>query len=110
MEEFFYISIQIDEIRLKDLLLRRYHQIDFIKDMELGDLLELINLVLEEEKREEKRQEWLHLLPLMITSGKYTAFNDYYDMATGKNIDMRPADVIMAEIDAKHEKVKKDGT
>jgi hypothetical protein len=78
--------------------------------MELGDLLELINLVLEEEKREEKRQEWLHLLPLMITSGKYTAFNDYYDMTTGKNIDMRPTEVILAEIDAAHEKVKKNGT
>ena len=110
MEEFFYISIQIDEIKLKDLLLRRYHQIDFIKDMELGDLLELINLVLEEEKREEKRQEWLHLLPLMITRDKYMAFNDYYDMATGKNIDMRPTEVILAEIDAAHEKVKKNGT
>lgn len=78
--------------------------------MELGDLLELINLVLEEEKREEKRQEWLHLLPLMITSEKYMAFNDYYDMVTGKNIDMRPTEVILAEIDAAHEKVKKNGT
>ena len=76
----------------------------------MGDLLELINLVLEEEKREEKRQEWLHLLPLMITSEKYMAFNDYYDMATGKNIDMRPTEVILAEIDAAHEKVKKNGT
>lgn len=110
MEKFFYTSIQIDEVKLKDLFLRRYHQIDFVREMELDDLLELINLALEDEKREEKRQEWLHLLPLMITSEKYMSFNDYFDMATGKNIDMRPAEVIMAEIDAAHAKVKKDGT
>ena len=112
MEEFFYISSRLDEVKLKDLLLRRYHQIDFIKEMELEDALELINLALEDELRKEKRQEWLHLLPLMITADKYMDFESYYDKVTGRGIDLRSTEDIIAEIDAKHAAVreKQNGT
>ena len=110
MAGFFYISSQVDEVRLKDLLLRRYHQLDFIKELSLEDFLEIVELAMEEEKKEKHRQEWLHLLPLMITTGKYMSFENYYDSVTGKNIDMRSTEEIIAEIDAAHAKVNKDGT
>lgn len=106
MERFFYISSRLDEVKLKDLLLRRYHQIDFVYGLELEDFLELINLALDDELRKEKRQEWLHLLPLMITADKYMDFESYFDKVTGKGIDMRSTEEIIAEIDAKHEAVK----
>ena len=66
MEGFFYISCQVDETRLTDLILRRYHQLDFIKEMRLDEFLELISLAVEEEQKEKHRQEWLHLLPLIL--------------------------------------------
>lgn len=80
--------------------------------MEIDDALELINLALDDELREEKRQEWLHLLPLMMTTDKYIDFDTYFDKVTGRGIDMRPAEVIIAEIDAKHAAVKerRDGS
>ena len=110
MEGFFYISCQVDEVRLKDLLLRRYHQLDFVKDLSLMDFLELVKLAMEEEQKEKHRQEWLHLLPLMITSGKYMSFDEYFDKVSGRNIDMRSTEEIIAEIDAAHAKVEKHGT
>lgn len=110
MEGFFYISSRLDEVRLKDLILRRYHQIDFIYAMDLNEALELISLAIEEETRAEKRQEWLQLMPLMISAGKYIGFEEYYEKATGKNIDLRSNEEIIAEIDAAHAKVKKNGT
>ena len=80
--------------------------------MELEDALELINLALEDEMRKEKRQEWLHLLPLMITADKYMDFESYYEKVTGRGIDLRSTEEIIAEIDAKHAAVreKQNGT
>lgn len=67
-------------------------------------------LAIEEKNKAEKRQEWLALLPLMVTAGKYKSFEEYYDLASGKGIDLRPADEIIAEIDAAHERAKENGT
>lgn len=108
MENFFYIGSQLDEVKLKDLLLSRYGT--FNLELELMDFCEIVMLAIEEKKRAEKREEWLALLPLMITAGKYKSFEEYYDLASGKGIDLRPADEIMADIDAAHERAKENGT
>lgn len=86
-----------------DLLLRRYHSIDFIDKLSVEGFCKLILMAIEGEVKENHRKEWLALLPLMIQAGKYTSFEDYYEKVTGKNIDMRPVDEIIAEIDAAHE-------
>lgn len=104
MEGFFYIGSQLDEVRLTDLLLSRYHTLDI--DLDVMDFCELVMLAIEEKNKEYKRQEWLALLPLMITAGKYKSFDEYYDLASGKGIDLRPTEVIIAEIDAAHERAK----
>lgn len=108
MEGFFYIGSQLDEVKIKDLLLSRYGT--FNLELELMDFCEIVMLAIEEKKRAEKREEWLALLPLMVTTGKYKSFEEYYDLASGKGIDLRSAEDIMADIDAAHERAKKDGT
>lgn len=107
MEEFFYIGSQIDEVKLKDLLLRRYHT--FNLDLGIEEFCEIIMLAIEEENKERKRQEWLALLPLMLTSDKYKSFEEYYDLVSGKGIDLRSTEDIIADIDAAHKRVE-DGT
>ena len=102
MEEFFYIGTQVDEIELLDLLLKRYHSLDFMRVLSVEQFLELLMKAIEGEIKDRHRQEWLAVIPVMSLSGNFMNFDEYYDLATGKNIDMRPADVIMAEIDRKH--------
>lgn len=104
MERFFYISCQYDEVKLTDLLLSRYHTLDF--DLDVEDFCELIMLAIEEKNKEYKRQEWLALLPLMIQADKYKSFEEYYELASGKGIDLRSTEAIIAEIDAAHERAK----
>ena len=108
MEGFFYIGSQLDEVRIKDLLLSRYGT--FNLELDVMDFCEIVMLAIEEKNKAEKRQEWLALLPLMITAGKYKSFEEYYDLASGKGVDLRSTEEIIAEIDAAHERAKNDGT
>lgn len=115
MEEFFRIGCQVDEIKLMDLVMRRYHSLDCMKWLSVEQFARLILLALESEIKDHKRQEWCALLPMMCLPGsKYLSFEEYFDLVTGKNVDMRPVDVIMEEIDRKHAeakaKVEKNGT
>jgi len=53
-------------------------------------------------KRERVKHEWDALLPFMHRGDiKVVQFDEYYDERTGANVDWRPADVIMAELDAR---------
>lgn len=106
MEKFFRIGCQIDEVKLIDLVLRRYHTLDVMKVLSLDRFIKLILLALEEESKEQFRREWLAMIPMMLFSGKYMTFEEYYNNVSGKNIDMRPAEEIMAEIDRAHAKAK----
>ena len=59
-------------------------------------------MAVEEEAKERYRQEWLSLLPVMVFAKHYMTFEEYYETCTGKNIDTRPVDEIIEEIDRKH--------
>ena len=100
MEEFFYISVQCNEIALVDLMLRRYGTLHI--PLPIEKFCELIMLAIESEVKENKRKEWLAMMTPMFLTGQYTPFQEYYESATGKNIDMRQTEVIIAEIDAAH--------
>lgn len=108
MEEFFYIGCQIDEVKLIDLLLRRYHSLEFMNKLSIDSFIRLVLEAIEGEAKERFREEWLALIPIMVLRGKYMSFNEYYDKVTGRNIDMRSAEEIMAEIDAAHAKVHEE--
>lgn len=108
MEKFFYIGCQIDEIKLLDLVLRRYHTLDCLKVLDINQFAKLILEAIEQETKEKFREEWLHLLPCMVFSNHYMTFDDYYNTVTGSNIDTRPVDEIIAEIDRKHAEVNNE--
>ena len=112
MEEFFLLGCQVDEVKLIDLVLRRYHTLDVLEVLSLEQFVKLVLMALEEESKEKYRAEWLSLLPCMIFTNHYMTFEQYYETVTGANIDMRPAEEIMAEIDRKHAEAKesKDGS
>lgn len=107
MESFFLTASQFDEIELKELLLKRYHTLEFIKDMGLIEFILFVNKAREKEKEERLYQQWCAMLPQM---NKYMSFVDFSDMLTGKNIDMRPAEDIIKDIEEAHRKAGKEVT
>ena len=98
MEEFFLIGCQVNEIELKEILLRRYGRYDF-DDMKFDEFVEFIVLAIDKEKRDSVSKEYYALLPLLIRIGKYMTFDQFYDERTGANIDWRPSDEIMKEVE-----------
>lgn len=98
MEKFFLIGSQINEIELKELLLRRYGRINF-PEMKFNEFIEFIVLAITNERKDKIREEYLALLPILIKSGHYMTFDKFYDESTGANIDWRPIDEIMKEVE-----------
>ena len=62
----------------------------------------------EDEQKERYREEWLHLLPAMVFAQHYMTFEEFYNTCTGANIDNRPVDEIIAEIDRKHAEAREE--
>lgn len=82
-----------------DLLLHRYHDINYVMSLDLETALRLIIKAKEEERDERIFRQWVAQLPLMAMSGEPISFEDYRDRVTGANIDLRPTAEIMAELD-----------
>lgn len=97
MERFFRIGCQIDEIEIKELLLRRYHSLDFIKEMQFDEFIDFLILAINNDKKEKTYLLYLAMLPTLMKVGKYMPFEEFYDSMTGANIDWRPADEIIKE-------------
>jgi len=81
------------------LLLHRYHNIEFILQLDANTGAPLILEALEKEREERIFQQWTAQLPIMAYSGKYVSFADYKDRVTGANIDRRPTAEILAELE-----------
>ena len=102
MEKFFQVCISFDnEIEIKELILRRYHNVEYIFSMEVYDFLLFLQKAREKEKEEQIRAQWTALLPNM-DKNNYISFSDYYDRCTGRNIDTRSAAEIIQEIKNLH--------
>lgn len=80
-------------------MLRRYHNIEFVLQLNLETGIALIEKALEKERDERLHRQWTAQLPVMAFTGEVMSFADYKDMATGKNIDFRPTAVIEQELD-----------
>lgn len=101
MEKFFQVCSFFDEeIEIKELLLRRYHTLSFINDMDVIEFAEFCGLAKKKEREERMYMQWCAMLP---TLREYMTFEEFRDMQTGANIDTRPAAVIIAEIKEAHE-------
>lgn len=104
MEDFFRACISFDEeIEIKELILRRYKDPEYIFSMEVADFIRFLNLAREKEYQDQIRMQWTAHLPYMsMKQLEYISFEDYYDRVCGKNIDWRPVSVIMEEIEELH--------
>lgn len=57
------------------------------------------------QKEEELKEEWLSIYPFMCMKMlKFMSFKDYSEQRQGKNIDLRPAEEIIKEIEELHRK------
>lgn len=76
---------------------------NYIMQMDVGMFLKFVIKAKEEERREQIQRQWTAMLPLMsIQYLKYKPFEEYYESCIGSNIDMRPAEEIIAEIEGAH--------
>lgn len=96
MEKFFLASSVLDELEIKDLLLRRYGTLSLLDTMSIEEAISIIQYAKKSEREERYRQQWYAMLPEM---SMYIPFQEFFDQMTGDNIDMRPVEVCMDEID-----------
>jgi hypothetical protein len=80
------------------LLLHRYHNIDYILQLDADTGCALITKALEQERDDRIFQQWVVQLPLM-GKDNFVSFADYKDKVTGANIDRRTTAEILAELD-----------
>lgn len=67
--------------------------------------MEFCSRAVEQQNMEIYRAQYNALLPYMYLQYlKFMPFNEYVDRITGRNIDLRPAEEIIAEIEALHGK------
>lgn len=71
--------------------------------MSVSEFCEFCELAYQKDQEDSFRAEWVQLLPWMsMKTFKYLSFEEYVNKRTGKNIDMRPTEAIIAEIEALH--------
>jgi len=81
-------------------MLHRYNNFDYIRTMKIKEFRQLVETAREKEKEQRIHDEWCAHLPFMSMKFlEYISFRDYMDKVTGKNIDLRPASEILAEIE-----------
>lgn len=81
------------------MLLHRYHNIDFVLQLDVETAIELIKTARSKDREERIFQQWVAQLPIMAFAGTSVSFQDYKDRVTGANIDRRPTAAILAELD-----------
>lgn len=108
MEKFFLIGCQIDEIEIKELLLRRYHSLDFIKEMKIEEFEDFLILAIEKDKKDKVFQQYCGMISFLLMTGKkeFIDFERFYDEFTGKNIDWRPKEEILKEVEEINRKME----
>lgn len=105
MEKFFLVGCQVNEIELKELLLKRYGRFDF-PEMSFNEFVEFIVLAINKDREDKVRDEYLALLPVLAFRGHYMTFEKFYEKMTGADIDWRSADEILKEAEEIQERFK----
>lgn len=70
--------------------------------MQVDEFIDFISLAIENENKDKIERQYLALLPFLCLRGKYMTFEKFYEQMSGANIDWRPAEEIMQEIQEKH--------
>ena len=90
------------------MLLHRYHNIEYILQLDADTGCALILKAQEQERDDRIFQQWVVQLPLM-SRDDFVSFADYKDHVTGANIDRRPAAQIWAELDEVERELQRGG-
>lgn len=90
------------------MLLHRYHNIEYILQLDVQTGLSLILKAMEKSRDERIFQQWVAQLPWMDRDN-FVSFADYRDRVTGANIDRRSVAEIMADLDAVERELQKGG-
>lgn len=78
MENFFYNGCSIDEIEIEELLLFRYHNLDYIMNQDVVHGINIINRAIQERDKDKLWQQWLVMYPYMDEEN-FISFEDFYD-------------------------------
>ena len=108
MESFFYEACKLDEVKAKEMLLRRYSDINYIMAMPAAEFIEFYELAKDKEREERIFTQWVQQMPYM-SQDNFVSFADYKDRVTGKNIDTRSTAEMLADIDEIEKKFAKGG-
>lgn len=90
-------------------MLHRYHNIEFILQLDPETFLSLVKKAREQDREERIFQQWVAQLPMMSFAGVSVSFADYKDRVTGANIDRRPTAEILADLDEVERELQKGG-
>lgn len=90
-------------------MLHRYHNIDYVLQLDIDLGLALIDKALEKDLEERLFQQWTAQLPVMAMTGEVESFADYRDRVTGANIDRRSVAEIEHELDAVERALQEGG-
>lgn len=95
METFFLTCSKVDYIKIKELLLRRYHNIEEILKLEVWEFPFFLQEVLTQEQKEKLYNQWCVQAPHFE---KQMSFEEFYNLSTGANVDKRPVEALLKEI------------
>ena len=90
--------------------LHRYHNIEYILQLDADIGLELTAKALEQERDERIYRQWVAQLPVMSFTGVNMSFADYKDRVTGANIDRRTTAEILADLDDAERELQEGGS
>ena len=91
------------------MLLHRYHNIEYILQLDAETGLALIEKAILKDRDDRIFLQWAIQLPVMAYSGKDVSFADYKDRVTGANIDRRSTAELMHELDEVEAELQKGG-
>lgn len=92
------------------MLLHRYHNIEYVLQLDADIGLDLIKKALEKNREERIFQQWVAQLPVMAYTGVNVSFEDYKDRVTGANIDRRSTAEILADVEEAERELQEGGT
>lgn len=91
------------------MLLHRYHNIEYVLQMDAEIGLPLIERAIMKDRDDRIFIQWVAQLPVMAYTGESVSFADYKDRVTGANIDRRSTAEIMRDLDAVEAELQKGG-
>lgn len=91
------------------MLLHRYHNIEYVLQLDADTGIALIQKALEQNREERIFQQWVVQLPIMAYTGTNVSYADYKDRVTGANIDRRSTAEILAELDDLERELQEGG-